>query len=129
MSNSGHRAFERYGRRVEGSEHRDSRRTSCRGRIDDRHAEFLMAVGGMCVAAELANLAVVVRTAGGARVAGVPAVRAAAGGDEFADTGYARTFRVDDMPINLDEVVSCTIHTPAPAHLRRPSGVRRIDPR
>ena len=84
-----------------------------------------MAVGGMCVAAELANLAVVVRTAAGARVVGVPTVRAAAGGDELADTGYARTFRVNDAPIDLDEVVSCTIHAPAGAHLRRAAGARR----
>jgi hypothetical protein len=88
-----------------------------------------MAVGGMCVAAELANLAVVVRTAGGARVAGVPTVRAAVAGDELADTGYARTFRVDDMPIDLDEVVSCTIHTPAGAHPRRAPGIDRIESR
>ena len=113
---------------IPGTTHRDPRCRSRRGNIDDRHAEFLMAVGGMCLAAELANLAVVVRTADGARVVGVPTVRAAAAGDELADTGYARTFRVEDMPINLDEVVSCTIRAPAGAHLRRPPGVRRTEP-
>ena len=81
--------------------------------LDDRHAEFLIAVGGMCDAAQRARLGVVVRTEAGLQVAGVPVIRAANRGNELDETGYARTFRIDDALINLDEVVSCTIHAPA----------------
>ena len=81
--------------------------------MDDRRAEFLIAVGGMCDAAQRAGLGVVVRTQGGTRIAGVPMIGGADSTDELGETGYARTFWVDDAQIALDEVVSCTISTPA----------------
>jgi len=84
--------------------------------MNDRYAEFLITVGTMCDAAQRASLGVVVRTEAGMRVAGVPVIRAADGANELDETGYARTFRIDDALVNLDEVVSCTIEAPgAPA--------------
>jgi hypothetical protein len=80
--------------------------------IDDRYAEFLIAVGGMCDAAQRAGLGVVITTAGGEEITGVPAIRGASGGNELHDTGYARMFRVDDALVRLDEVVSCEIRAP-----------------
>jgi hypothetical protein len=86
--------------------------------IDDRYAEFLITVGGMCDAAQRAGLGVVVETEAGTQVTGVPMMRAAGARDELNDTGYARTFRVDDAQVNLDEVVSCTIRAPGGHDLR-----------
>ena len=81
--------------------------------MDDRYAEFLMAVGSVCVAAERANLSVVVKTSNGTQAVGVPVIRGSESGNELDDTGYARTFRVSEALMNLDQVVSCTIHAPA----------------
>ena len=80
--------------------------------MDDRHAEFLIAVGGMCDAAQRASLGVVIRTEAGRRIVGVPAMRTPNGRNELDETGYARTFHIDDSLIRLDEVVSCTIQAP-----------------
>ena len=97
------------------------------GEMDDRYAEFLITVGGMCDAAQRAGLGVVVKTQTGTQIAGVPAIRGADADDELDDTGYARTFRIDDALVNLDEVVSCTIQAPAePDWSRR--GLRRVHP-
>jgi hypothetical protein len=83
--------------------------------IDDRYAEFLITVGSICDAAQRAGLGVVVETETGMRVSGVPIIRPADPRNELNDTGYARTFRIDDALVNLDEVVSCTIRAPADA--------------
>jgi hypothetical protein len=80
--------------------------------MEDRYSEFLITVGGMCDAAQRASLGVVVRTEAGMRVVGVPAIRGAQGAAELEDTGYARTFRIGDALVNLDEVVSCAIEAP-----------------
>jgi hypothetical protein len=95
--------------------------------IDDRYAEFLITVGGMCDAAQRAGLGMVVETGAGARVVGVPTMRAANARNELNDTGYARTFRIDDAVVNLDEVVSCTIRAPA-GQARSLGGRRPVRP-
>ena len=80
--------------------------------MDDRYAEFLIAVCIICDAAQRARLGVAVRTETGIEVAGVPVIGAATAGDQLDDTGYARTLRIDDARINVDEVISCTINAP-----------------
>jgi len=57
--------------------------------MDDRHAQFLIAVG-------------------------VPAsIRQTTGEDQVDDSGYARTFRINNRVVNLDEILSCTLRSPA----------------
>jgi hypothetical protein len=97
---------------VSGQLQRKRAPTSTTNEMDDRYAEFLIAVCIICDAAQRARLGVAVRTVTGIEVAGVPAIGAATAGDKLADTGYARTLRIDDARINVDEVVSCTINAP-----------------
>jgi hypothetical protein len=88
---------------------------SRRGRsMDDRRAQFLIAVADLCGAASLAGLEVEVRPAGGpAETArGIPHPHAASGGDEVEATGYGRTLAIDGRILNLDEVEQCTIFAP-----------------
>lgn len=80
--------------------------------MDDRYAEFLIAVCIICDAAQRARLKVVVTTMAGTEVVGVPAIGTATAGDQLDDTGYARTLRIEDARINVDEVVSCTVNAP-----------------
>lgn len=80
--------------------------------MDDRYAEFLIAVSIVCDAAQRARLGIVVKTGAGIEIAGVPEINTATVDDQLDDTGYARTLRIDDARINLDEVVSCTINAP-----------------
>lgn len=52
-------------------------------------------------------------TAAGRQVTGPTSIRAVNRRDELAQTGCARTFRVDSAPIDPDEIVSCTLHAPS----------------
>ena len=84
-----------------------------RADLDDSHAQFLIAVGDLCVAAELAGLRVDVVTGGGRRIGGIPAsLRGAEGGEQVNETGYTRTFRVNDALVNLDDILECAVHAP-----------------
>ncbi|MFZ0385228.1 MAG: hypothetical protein WAL22_06175 [Solirubrobacteraceae bacterium] len=81
--------------------------------MDDRYSEFVIAVGQLCAAAELARFQLEVVTDDGQVVVGqVGAPRTAAGDAELDHTGLQRTVRVDGALVNLDEIVRCTIHRP-----------------
>jgi hypothetical protein len=81
--------------------------------MDDRFSEYVIAVGHLCAAAELARFQVEMITADGQAVVGlVGAPRTAAGDGELDHTGLQRTVRVDGALVNLDEIVRCTIHRP-----------------
>jgi hypothetical protein len=43
----------------------------------------------------------------------VGAPRPAEGDGELDHTGLRRTVRIDGAPVNLDEIVRCTLHRPA----------------
>jgi hypothetical protein len=88
--------------------------------MDDRFSEYLIAVGHVCAAAELARFAVEVVTADGQVIAGqVGALRTADGQIEVDQTGLQRTVRIDNAVVNLDEIVRCTMHMPQVAGLPR----------
>ncbi len=94
--------------------------------MDERLEHFLMSVGHLCAAAALARLDIEVVTGGGTRVRGVPSSpRPAEGDDHVNDTGYARTFRIADQLIALDDITACTIHSPNPAGLYEDGGEDR----
>jgi hypothetical protein len=81
--------------------------------LEDSHAQFLIAVGDLCAAAELAGLRVEVLIGGGRRIGGIPAsLRGAPRGKLLSETGYTRTFRVDDALVNLDDILECAVHAP-----------------
>jgi hypothetical protein len=81
--------------------------------MNDRHAQFLIAVGDLCAAAALAGLEVEACTADGGRALGVPgSLRHTNGAEQIDDSGYARTFRIDGHLVNLDEIVECSVRAP-----------------
>jgi hypothetical protein len=81
--------------------------------MDDRYAQFLIAVGDLCAVAAIAGLSVETCTADGARTVGVPgSILRTQGGGQVEHSGYARTFRLDDQYVNLDEIVQCTVWAP-----------------
>lgn len=83
--------------------------------MDNRRAQFLIAVGDLCTAAGLAELEVDLSwrgDGGGVRaIRGIP--RPTRSCDELEEIGYARTLRVDDRVIEMQDVVACTLHAPA----------------
>jgi hypothetical protein len=78
----------------------------------DRYAQFVIAIGDLCAAAERAGLSVMLTLASGQHVLGIPYVHVAGALDELDETGYARTFRIDAAVVNLDEIVALSIHAP-----------------
>jgi hypothetical protein len=81
--------------------------------MDDRYSEFMIAIGQLCAAAELASLNLEVVTTDGQVVIGlVGAPRTAEGAGELDHTGLQRTVRIDGALVNLDEIVRCTLHRP-----------------
>ena len=81
--------------------------------MHDSYAQFMITVGDVCAAAELAGLHVEVLIVDGSRVRGVPASLGRADqGEQVDETGYARTFRIDDALVNLDDILECAIHAP-----------------
>jgi hypothetical protein len=81
--------------------------------MDDRFSEYVIAVGQLCAAAELARFQLEVVTADGQVVVGlVGAPRTAEGDGELDHTGLRRTVRIDGALLNLDEIVRCTLHRP-----------------
>jgi len=84
--------------------------------MDDRCAQFVIAVGDLCTAAGLAGLEVEMwgkRADSGVAARGVPyPQRAVDGGEELEDTGYTRTLVLDGCVIDLSEVEACTIYAP-----------------
>jgi hypothetical protein len=82
--------------------------------MHDSYAQFLITVGDVCTAAELARLHVEVLIVDGSRVCGVPASLGPADqGERVNETGYPRTFRIDDALVNLDDIVECALRAPA----------------
>jgi hypothetical protein len=78
--------------------------------MDDRYSEYLIALGQLCAAAELARFPLEVITTEGQVVVGlVGAPRGAVGDGELDDTGLQRTVRIDGSLVNLDEIVRCTV--------------------
>jgi hypothetical protein len=81
--------------------------------MDDRYSEYVIAVGQLCAAAELASFHLEVVTTDGHVVAGlVGAPRTAEGAGELDHTGLRRTVHVDGAQVNLDEIIRCTLHRP-----------------
>jgi hypothetical protein len=81
--------------------------------MDDRFSEYVIAVGQVCAAAELARFPLEVVTADGQVIAGqVGALRTGDGEVELDETGLQRTVRIDNALVNLDEIVRCTMHVP-----------------
>jgi hypothetical protein len=83
--------------------------------MNDRCSEYMIAVGQVCAAAELARFQLEVVTADGQVIVGlVGALRTADGEVELDHRGLQRTVRIDDALVNLDEIVRCTMHPPEP---------------
>ena len=82
--------------------------------MDERHEQFIIAVGDVCAAAQLGGLEVEICLRDGVTARGVPgSVRSASSdADEVDASGYSRTFRVARRLVALDEIVECTIHAP-----------------
>ena len=78
--------------------------------MDDRYAQFLLAVGELCMTAELARLDIEVLTAGGLRATGVPNAMDHRYGYGDEDP---RAFQIDDHAINLDEIRECALRAPS----------------
>jgi hypothetical protein len=78
--------------------------------MDDDHAQFLITVCELCLAAQLAHLHVALVTSDGRHVVGIPAIRQTR--DPLDDTGCPRTLRLGGTPIELDGVIECTLHAP-----------------
>jgi hypothetical protein len=84
--------------------------------MNDRYAEYVIAVGRLCAAAELARFPLEVVTADGQVITGaVGAPRTAEGAIELDQTGLQRTVLIDDAIVNLDQIVRCTVQPPQPA--------------
>jgi hypothetical protein len=84
--------------------------------MDDRFSEYMIALGQLCAAAELARFQLEVMTADGQVIVGlVGAPRTADGEAELDQTGLQRTVRIDGALVNLDEIVRCTMHLPEAA--------------
>jgi hypothetical protein len=91
--------------------------------MDDRHAQFLIAIDDLCTAAGLAGLEVHVqlRDGQGEPVRGVPSApssRSSESGGESDETGYARTLAVGDHIVGLESVEALTVYAPAGRELR-----------
>lgn len=85
--------------------------------MDDRHAQFLIAVGDLCTAAGLAGLEVQVRPreGHGGSARGVPTAPSSPAGEQHQadDTGYPRTLAVGDHIVNLETIEACTVFAPS----------------
>jgi len=83
--------------------------------MDDRQAQFLIAVGDLCIAAGVAGLQVRVRTCDGreAIARGAPYARFRdTGAEAIDDAGFVPSFLVDDRCVDPEDVVDCTIYAP-----------------
>ena len=85
---------------------------SGRDPIDDRHAQFLIAVAELCTAAELAHLDVEIRTVDGDRTEGVPRSLRAGAFERGDETDYSTAFCVSDRLVRLSDIVECTLCAP-----------------
>ena len=84
-----------------------------RADIEDARAQFVIAIGDLCAAAEVGSLVVELLTEAGERSAGVPAWVERPGEPESIDEPpYAQLFMVSDRLVDLDDVVACTIRVP-----------------
>jgi hypothetical protein len=80
--------------------------------MDDRRAQFLIAVADLCAAASLARLEVELRTRGDEVVRGIPHPRyAPAAGHEADGAERGRVVVIDDHILRLDELEECTIYS------------------
>jgi hypothetical protein len=84
--------------------------------VDDRRAQFVIAIGDLCTAAALASLEVDVRLSDGSSLHGVPSrPRPESGREELDDTGYANGLQIGDRVVALADVVCCGLSVPAGA--------------
>jgi hypothetical protein len=85
------------------------------GQWDDRYEEYLIALGNLCVSAELARLRVEVTTTGGGTISGlVGPAHVLTGGDHADLTASPGTLEIDQVRVSLDEIAQLTIHPPLP---------------
>lgn len=82
------------------------------GDMEDAHAQFLIAVGDLCVAAEVGGLTVELLTGEGESTSGVPVWVEGRRRDDVDEMVYGRTFRVGNRLVDLNDVVACTIRAP-----------------
>jgi hypothetical protein len=82
--------------------------------MDDRRAQFLITIGDMCLAANLAGLVVRVRSRDGSEGAarGVPYLREGIAGEAAGGIGHPRILMVDGRLVDPEEIVECTICAP-----------------
>jgi hypothetical protein len=93
------------------------------GDTEDARAQFRIAVGDLCMAAEVGGLIVELLTQSGECTAGVPRWIDRGPRDPWDETGYGRTFRVSDRLVDLNDVVACTIRAP---HVQPPPAGRDL---
>ena len=79
--------------------------------MDDRHAQFLIAVADACLGAELGELIVEVLTIDGVRHCGVPTAVEV----DQPDIADGCTLRVDGTVVALKEVVEFVVRPPGEA--------------
>ena len=81
--------------------------------MDDRHAQFLIAISELCAAAATAELPVELDTNDGHRLRGVPTPAPFSRGvGEIDDTGYGDPIQVDGIAVALETIRACTIRSP-----------------
>lgn len=87
---------------------------------DDQRAHFLIMLGDLCGAAELARLPVEVSTDDGRVFRGIPDLPAAADpADAYDDTGYVGELRIDGETVSLSSVVAFGVGLDAVSALAR----------
>jgi hypothetical protein len=81
--------------------------------MDERVAQFFLAVGRLCGEASTGGLRVRLRLAGGEQLQGVPEPPPQAeDGDELDHTGYADAVTVDGVRVELSDVVEASVVHP-----------------
>lgn len=88
--------------------------------MEDVHAQFLIAIGDLCLAAEVGGLAVEVITDTGERASGVPTWVRRSGPRGSA---YSQLFGLSGRLVDLGDVVECRIRAPRRGAESRPLGM------
>jgi hypothetical protein len=83
-------------------------------RVDDRVAQFLVAVGKLCGDAHLGGFAVRLRLLDDGEILGVPDPPAETdGAGQLDDTGFADQLSVEGVVVALSDVAEASIQRPA----------------
>ncbi len=83
--------------------------------MDDRQAQFLIAVADLSAAAATADLPVEVRTLQGEVHDGIPTpVSAGFGSAQLEQIGYSDPLYIDGHGLPLQDIIACTIRAPEP---------------